>query len=72
MLASAVVTTGMVSYKDLAKAQSPSLATAFELVGANWAAKIISFGISRLNMGRFLLNISRNCRKCNIGIAIVR
>lgn len=41
----AVVTTGMVSYKDLAKAQSPSLATAFELVGANWAAKLISLGI---------------------------
>ncbi|MBW3088782.1 amino acid permease [Bifidobacterium sp. 82T24] len=44
-VAVAVVTTGMVSYKDLAKAPSPSLATAFELVGANWAAKIISFGI---------------------------
>ena len=35
----------MVSYKDLAKQDSPSLATAFELVGADWAAKIISFGI---------------------------
>ncbi|PLS32043.1 amino acid permease [Bifidobacterium margollesii] len=44
-VAVAVVTTGMVSYRDLAKADSPSLATAFELVGANWAAKIISFGI---------------------------
>jgi basic amino acid/polyamine antiporter, APA family len=41
----AIVTTGMVSYKDLAKQSSPSLATAFEMVGANWAAKIISFGI---------------------------
>ena len=41
----AIVTTGMVSYKDLAKQASPSLATAFELVGADWAAKIISFGI---------------------------
>lgn len=41
----ATVTTGMVSYKDLAKQASPSLATAFEMVGANWAAKIISFGI---------------------------
>lgn len=41
----AIVTTGMVSYKDLAKAKSPSLATGFELVGATWAAKIISFGI---------------------------
>lgn len=36
----AVVTTGMVSYADLAKQDSPSLATAFELVGADWAAKI--------------------------------
>lgn len=41
----AIVTTGMVSYKDLAKAAEPSLATGFELVGATWAAKIISFGI---------------------------
>ncbi|MFT9009472.1 MAG: amino acid permease [Bifidobacterium sp.] len=41
----AIVTTGMVSYKDLAKADEPSLATGFELVGATWAAKIISFGI---------------------------
>lgn len=41
----AVVTTGMVSYKDLASVGSPSLATAFELVGASWAAKIISFAI---------------------------
>ena len=41
----AIVTTGMVSYKDLAKQSSPSLATAFELVGADWAATIISFGI---------------------------
>ncbi|OTA26585.1 amino acid permease [Alloscardovia macacae] len=41
----AIVTSGMVSYKDLAKQASPSLSTAFELVGANWAATIISFGI---------------------------
>ena len=41
----AIVTTGMVSYKDLASVDSPSLATAFELVGATWAAKVISFGI---------------------------
>ena len=41
----AIVTTGMVSYKELAKQDSPSLSTAFELVGADWAAKIISFGI---------------------------
>ncbi|MEE1296025.1 MAG: amino acid permease [Bifidobacterium sp.] len=41
----AIVTTGMVSYKQLASVQNPSLATAFELVGADWAAKIISFAI---------------------------
>ena len=41
----AVVTTGMVSYKDLAKQAAPSLSTSFELVGATWAAKIISLGI---------------------------
>ncbi|NMN00319.1 amino acid permease [Bifidobacterium sp. DSM 109958] len=41
----AIVTTGMVSYKELAAADSPSLATAFEIVGATWAAKVISFGI---------------------------
>ena len=41
----AIVTTGMVSYKDLAAVDDPSLATAFELVGATWAAKVISFGI---------------------------
>lgn len=41
----AFVTTGMVSYKDLAAQSDPSLATAFELVGATWAAKVISFGI---------------------------
>ena len=35
----AIVTTGMVSYKDLAKQKDPSLATAFEMVGADWAAK---------------------------------
>ena len=41
----AIVTSGMVSYKVLAQQKSPSLASAFELVGANWAATIISFGI---------------------------
>lgn len=40
-----IVTNGMVSYRDLAKAKSPSLATGFEMVGATWAAKIISFAI---------------------------
>lgn len=41
----AIVTTGMVSYKQLAASGSPTLSTAFQLVGAGWAAKIISFGI---------------------------
>ena len=41
----AVVVTGMVSYKDLAATGTPSLATAFELVGAGWAARIITVGI---------------------------
>ncbi|HEV7167484.1 MAG TPA: amino acid permease [Micrococcaceae bacterium] len=36
--------TGMVSYKDLTKAADPSLATAFQLVGADWAVVIISLG----------------------------
>lgn len=40
-----VVVTGMVSYRDLAAAEQPSLTTAFELVGADWAGKIISLGI---------------------------
>ncbi len=40
-----VVVTGMVSYKDLAASGSPSLTTAFVLVGADWAGKIISIGI---------------------------
>ena len=41
----AIVTTGMVSYKDLAQVENPSLTTAFELVGVTWAAKVISYGI---------------------------
>ncbi|MGN8244482.1 amino acid permease [Cellulomonas soli] len=40
-----VVVTGMVSYEDLAASGSPSLTTAFVLVGADWAGKIISVGI---------------------------
>lgn len=36
--------TGMVSYTDLAQAKDPSLATAFELVGADWAVVIIALG----------------------------
>jgi APA family basic amino acid/polyamine antiporter len=39
-----LVVTGMVSYKDLAAQAEPSLATAFHLVGADWAVVIISLG----------------------------
>jgi APA family basic amino acid/polyamine antiporter len=41
----ALALTGMVSYQDLAAAESPSLATAFVAVGAEWAAQVISVGI---------------------------
>ncbi|MGN1055152.1 MAG: APC family permease, partial [Comamonas sp.] len=37
--------TGMVPYSELAKADNPSLATAFVAVGADWAAQIISIGV---------------------------
>lgn len=40
-----IVVTGMVSYTDLAASDSPSLTTAFVLVGADWAGKVISVGI---------------------------
>ncbi|AMB58980.1 amino acid permease [Microterricola viridarii] len=40
-----LVLTGMVSYKVLADAAEPSLATAFVAVGAGWAAQVISIGI---------------------------
>jgi basic amino acid/polyamine antiporter, APA family len=40
-----VVVTGMVSYTELAASESPSLTTAFVLVGADWAGRIISVGI---------------------------
>jgi APA family basic amino acid/polyamine antiporter len=40
-----IVVTGMVSYTELAESESPSLATAFVLVGADWAGRIISVGI---------------------------
>jgi APA family basic amino acid/polyamine antiporter len=40
-----VVVTGMVSYRELAESDSPSLTTAFVLVGADWAGRIISVGI---------------------------
>jgi APA family basic amino acid/polyamine antiporter len=40
-----VVVTGMVSYRELAAEESPSLTTAFVLVGADWAGRIISIGV---------------------------
>lgn len=40
-----IVVTGMVPYTDLAASGSPSLTTAFVLVGADWAGKVISIGI---------------------------
>ena len=40
-----LVVTGMVSYRDLAAADEPSLTTAFILVGADWAGRVISVGI---------------------------
>lgn len=40
-----VVVTGMVSYTELAASDSPSLTTAFVLVGADWAGRVISVGI---------------------------
>lgn len=40
-----VVVTGMVPYTALAESGDPSLTTAFVLVGADWAGKVISIGI---------------------------
>lgn len=44
-IAVTVVVTGMVSYKELAKQKDPNLATAFKLVGADWAGTVITIGI---------------------------
>ncbi|MBN0041731.1 amino acid permease [Cellulosimicrobium cellulans] len=40
-----LVVTGMVSYTELAESDAPSLTTAFVLVGADWAGRVISVGI---------------------------
>ena len=61
----AIVTTGMVSYKDLAKQSDPSLAVAFKMVGADWAAKIISLGIV-IGMATVVMVLIAAC--CNVGI----
>ena len=39
-----IVMTGMVSYTELAAEETPSLATAFRLVGQDWASAVISVG----------------------------
>ncbi|RJU01122.1 amino acid permease [Arthrobacter frigidicola] len=39
-----LVVTGMVSHTELGESGAPSLATAFQLVGADWAAGVISIG----------------------------
>jgi APA family basic amino acid/polyamine antiporter len=39
-----IVMTGMVSYLELAEQKTPSLATAFRLVGQDWASAVISLG----------------------------
>ncbi len=43
-VAVSIVMTGMVSYTELAEEESPSLATAFRLVGQDWASAVISVG----------------------------
>ncbi|MDN6428216.1 MAG: amino acid permease [Propionibacterium sp.] len=44
-IAVTIVVTGMVSYKEMAAEDEPSLATAFRLVGANWVGTVITIGI---------------------------
>lgn len=44
-IAVTIVVTGMVSYKEMAAQDEPSLATAFRLVGANWVGTFITIGI---------------------------
>ncbi|KQO63685.1 APC family permease [Curtobacterium sp. Leaf261] len=65
-----IVLTGMVSYKDLAKADTPSLATAFDLVGQPWAAGVIAVGslvglttvvmVLLLGLSRIVFSMSRD------------
>jgi len=66
----AVVLTGMVSYRDLAASETPNLATAFELVGVDWAAKVIAVGalvglttvimVLLLGLARIVFSMSRD------------
>jgi APA family basic amino acid/polyamine antiporter len=65
-----IVLTGMVSYRDLAGEEDPSLATAFRLVGADWAAGVISVGalaglttvimVLLLGLSRIVFSMSRD------------
>ncbi|WGW12455.1 amino acid permease [Saxibacter everestensis] len=65
-----LVVTGMVSYKELAAVETPDLSTAFEIVGATWAAQIISIGsliglttvlmVLLLGLSRVVFSMSRD------------
>jgi len=65
-----VVITGMVSYQRLAQEDSPSLASAFDIVGLPWAAGIIAIGsliglttvvmVLLLGLSRIVFSMSRD------------
>ncbi|WP_051138692.1 APC family permease [Agromyces italicus] len=65
-----IVMTGMVSYRELAEEETPSLATAFRLVGQDWASAVISLGalaglttvimIILLGLSRIVFALSRD------------
>ncbi|AWB95937.1 amino acid permease [Agromyces badenianii] len=65
-----IVMTGMVSYRELAEEETPSLATAFRLVGQDWASAVISLGalaglttvimILLLGLSRIVFALSRD------------
>ncbi|MCD7101589.1 amino acid permease [Pseudoclavibacter sp. 13-3] len=44
-IAVTIVVTGMVSFREMAEQPEPSLATAFQIVGANWVGTFITIGI---------------------------
>jgi len=66
----AIVLTGMVSYRDLASSGDPTLATAFRLVGIDWAAQVIAVGalvglttvimVLLLGLARIVFSMSRD------------
>ncbi|MGL3199953.1 MULTISPECIES: amino acid permease [Curtobacterium] len=69
-VAVSVVITGMVSYQRLAQEDSPSLASAFSIVGLPWAAGIIAIGslvglttvvmVLLLGLSRIVFSMSRD------------